>query len=52
MALSDRILVMHDGRIVGEVPEATSSEQTIGLMMAGVPETQAATDRHRAKAGQ
>jgi general nucleoside transport system ATP-binding protein len=52
LALSDRILVMHDGRIVGEVPEATASERTIGLMMAGVPETQAATDRHRAKAGQ
>jgi simple sugar transport system ATP-binding protein len=52
LALSDRILVMHDGRIVGEVPQATASERTIGLMMAGVPETQAATDRHRAKAGQ
>jgi ABC-type uncharacterized transport system ATPase subunit len=52
LALSDRILVMHDGRIVGEVPQATASERTIGLMMAGVPETQAATNRHRAKAGQ
>ena len=37
LALSDRILVMHDGRIVGEVPQATATEQAIGLMMAGVP---------------
>jgi hypothetical protein len=28
---------MHDGRIVGEVPQATATEQAIGLMMAGVP---------------
>ena len=37
LALADRILVMHDGRIVGEVPQATATEQAIGLMMAGVP---------------
>ena len=36
LALSDRILVMHDGRIVGEVPQATATERAIGLMMAGV----------------
>jgi general nucleoside transport system ATP-binding protein len=36
LALADRILVMHDGRIVGEVPQATATERQIGLMMAGV----------------
>jgi simple sugar transport system ATP-binding protein len=36
LALADRILVMHDGRIVGEVPQAAATERTIGLMMAGV----------------
>jgi ABC-type uncharacterized transport system ATPase subunit len=28
--------VMHDGRIVGDVAQADATEQTIGLMMAGV----------------
>ena len=37
LALADRILVMHDGRIVGEVSQAEATERTIGLMMAGVP---------------
>jgi simple sugar transport system ATP-binding protein len=36
LALSDRILVMHDGHIVGEVEQARATEQTLGLMMAGV----------------
>jgi len=39
LALADRILVMHDGRIVGEVDQATATERAIGLMMAGVTET-------------
>jgi general nucleoside transport system ATP-binding protein len=43
LALADRILVMHDGRIVGEVPQATATEREIGLMMAGVPSGAAAT---------
>ena len=38
MALADRILVMHDGRIVGDLPSATATEQTLGLLMAGVTE--------------
>ena len=45
LALSDRILVMHDGRMVGEMPQATATERAIGLMMAGVsgrPEAPAA----------
>ena len=37
LALADRILVMHDGRIVGEVPQAAATERAIGLMMAGMP---------------
>jgi simple sugar transport system ATP-binding protein len=35
LALADRILVMHDGRLVGEVPGAAATERVIGLMMAG-----------------
>ena len=38
LALADRILVMHDGRIVGDVPRASASERELGLMMAGVAE--------------
>ena len=36
LALADRILVMHDGRIVGDVPQAAATERMLGLMMAGV----------------
>ena len=36
MSLSDRILVMFDGGIVGEVAQADATEQILGLMMAGV----------------
>jgi simple sugar transport system ATP-binding protein len=36
LALADRILVMHDGRIVGDVARADATERTLGLMMAGV----------------
>jgi simple sugar transport system ATP-binding protein len=36
LALSDRILVMHDGRIVGEMTQAEATERAIGLMMAGI----------------
>ena len=35
MSLSDRILVMFDGEIVGEVTESEATEQALGLMMAG-----------------
>jgi simple sugar transport system ATP-binding protein len=38
LALADRILVMHDGRIVGDMPRAAATEQTLGLLMAGVTE--------------
>jgi simple sugar transport system ATP-binding protein len=36
LALSDRILVMHDGRIAGELPAAEATEQALGLLMGGV----------------
>ncbi len=36
MGLSDRILVMHDGEIAGEVSGAGATEEAIGLLMAGV----------------
>ena len=36
LALADRILVMFDGRIVGELPRADATEARLGLLMAGV----------------
>ncbi len=38
-SLSDRILVMFDGQIVGEADPATVTEAELGLMMAGLPHT-------------
>ncbi len=35
-ALADRILVMFDGRIMGEVPGARAHDEAVGLMMAGI----------------
>jgi simple sugar transport system ATP-binding protein len=35
MSLSDRILVMFQGRVVGEVDGDEADERTLGLMMAG-----------------
>ncbi len=35
MALSDRLAVIYEGRIVGEMPTQGANIQTIGLMMAG-----------------
>jgi simple sugar transport system ATP-binding protein len=34
-ALADRLLVIHDGRVAGEVDPATTSHEEIGLMMTG-----------------
>ncbi|MBT7760430.1 MAG: heme ABC transporter ATP-binding protein, partial [Rhodospirillaceae bacterium] len=39
LSLSDRILVMFEGRIVGEVDGAAADARTIGLMMANALET-------------
>jgi len=36
MSLADRIVVMFEGRIVGEVDGAAADERTLGLMMANV----------------
>jgi len=44
-SLSDRILVMFDGNIVGEADPATATEGELGLMMAGVPPEKAAGAR-------
>ena len=41
-SLSDRILVMFDGHIVGEADPATATEGELGLMMAGITDKQAA----------
>ncbi|MCG8690595.1 MAG: hypothetical protein MI806_05255, partial [Minwuiales bacterium] len=35
MALADRIVVMHEGRIVGEMPAAEADRRQIGLLMTG-----------------
>ncbi len=43
MSLADRILVMFDGEIVGEVNAADANEQILGLMMANAHET----DHHK-----
>ena len=38
MSLADRVLVMFDGGIVGELPAAAADERRLGLMMAGMRE--------------
>ena len=35
MNVSDRILVMYDGRVVADMPADQTNEQEIGLLMAG-----------------
>ena len=35
LSLADRILVMFNGEIVGELPQASATETQLGLMMAG-----------------
>jgi simple sugar transport system ATP-binding protein len=42
-SLSDRILVMFDGHIVGEADPATATEADLGLMMAGMTGTRNAS---------
>ena len=43
MALSDRIVVMFEGRIVGEVAAEAADERILGLMMANADPTEAAS---------
>ncbi|MNR63764.1 L-arabinose transporter ATP-binding protein [compost metagenome] len=38
LQLADRILVMYDGRIVGDIPREAASREHIGLLMAGSEE--------------
>ncbi len=42
LALSDRIAVLYEGRIVGELPAHGADRARIGLLMAGVAETEPA----------
>jgi len=42
LALADRVLVMSDGRIVGELAAADATEQRLGLLMAGIGQGRAA----------
>jgi general nucleoside transport system ATP-binding protein len=35
LALSDRILVMYEGRILADIPQAEANEEALGLLMAG-----------------
>jgi general nucleoside transport system ATP-binding protein len=35
LALSDRVLVMYEGRIVADLPSEMADEQSVGLLMAG-----------------
>ena len=37
LGLSDRVLVMYEGRVVAELPRDRADATTIGLAMAGVP---------------
>jgi len=39
LSLSDRILVLYEGKIIGEVDRKEASLQTLGLMMAGISQT-------------
>ena len=38
LSLSDRVLVMFDGEIMGERDPANTNEKELGLLMAGVSE--------------
>jgi simple sugar transport system ATP-binding protein len=44
LSLSDRILVMYAGRIIGEVAAHEASETHLGLLMAGIQKEQAHVD--------
>jgi simple sugar transport system ATP-binding protein len=40
-ALSDRIAVIFEGKIMGIVDAATATSEQLGLMMAGIPQEEA-----------
>ena len=52
LAISDRILVMYEGQIVGEVPPDRSLIEEIGLMMAGKRSERMANERIANRANQ
>jgi ABC-type dipeptide/oligopeptide/nickel transport system ATPase component len=47
LSLSDRIVVLYRGRIVGELVGAEATELNVGLLMAGVRPTGNDTTRER-----
>ena len=49
MAISDRIAVLCDGKLVGIVPIAQADERTIGLMMAGTAAETAASNAEQSQ---
>ncbi len=42
LSLTDRIVVMFEGRIMGELPASEADAETLGLMMAGTEQSEAA----------
>ena len=51
LAISDRILVMYEGQVIGEVNARNASREALGLMMAGVhPEIPAESDEPKPSA--
>lgn len=49
MNLSDRILVMYDGKIVADLPASQTNEEELGLLMAGTPLEQVMANRSQAE---
>lgn len=43
--LSDRIIVMYDGKIIADIPAGETNEQEIGLMMVGTPYAEVVASR-------
>ncbi len=49
--VSDRILVMHDGEIVADIPAHETNEQELGLLMAGTSYEEVLEHRQQQKEG-
>ncbi len=52
LSLSDRIIVLCDGKITGEVASAEANEHTLGMLMANVTETNHSQTNRQASASQ
>ncbi|XJS11555.1 ABC transporter ATP-binding protein [Aerococcaceae bacterium WGS1372] len=50
--VTDRVLVMFDGRIVADIPTSETNEQDLGLMMAGTPYSEIVKERQKGSAVQ